>query len=40
MSDQPWLRQVEVYVGPLPEWKGGGDKKLAVKIVGDGAGRG
>lgn len=36
MSDQPWLRQVEIYIGPLQEWQGGGNQDLAVKMVGDG----
>ncbi len=34
--NQPWLRQVEVYIGPLQEWQGQGDRARAVKIVGDG----
>lgn len=36
MPDQPWLRRVELYIGPLEEWRGGGNQKLAVKIIGDG----
>lgn len=36
MNEQPWLRRVEVYIDPLEEWRGGGDRKLAAKIVGDG----
>jgi hypothetical protein len=36
MSEQPYLRKVEVLVGPLEEWRGGGDKSVAAKFVGDG----
>ena len=36
MSNQPWLRQVEVIVGPLQEWQGRGDQANAVVIKGDG----
>lgn len=33
---QPLNRQVEILVGPLPEWKGGGDERLAIRMYGDG----
>lgn len=33
---QPYNRQVEVIVGPLPEWKGGGDPNAAARFYGDG----
>lgn len=33
---QPLNRQVEVLVGPLSEWEGGGSEQLAVRMYGDG----
>lgn len=33
---QPLNRQVEVKIGPLTEWEGGGDESKAVRIHGDG----
>lgn len=34
---QPYIRHVEVLIGPLAEWKGGGNSKQAVRIFGDGS---
>lgn len=36
MSNQPYLRRIEVFIGPLEEWQGKGDVDRAVKIVADG----
>lgn len=36
MTEHPFNRQVELWVGPLPEWRGGGDPALAVRLFGDG----
>jgi len=36
-SIQPYLRQVELLIGPLPEWKGGGNSKQALRIYSDGS---
>ncbi len=33
---QPFSRQVEIKVGPLTEWEGGGDESAAVRFYGDG----
>ncbi len=33
---QPLNRQVEIKIGPLTEWEGGGDESAAVRIYGDG----
>jgi len=32
----PYLRQVEVILGPLPEHEGGGDEANAIRVLGDG----
>ena len=38
MSDQlPYLRIVRVVIGPLEEWRGGGDEALGLQFVGDGS---
>lgn len=36
MSSQPYLRKIEIFIGPLEEWQGKGDIQRAVKIVADG----
>jgi len=36
MIEHPFNRQVEVLIGPLPEWKGGGEQSRAVRLFGDG----
>lgn len=36
MSHVPFLRRIEVLIGPLKEWQGGGDSASAVQIVADG----
>jgi len=36
MSDQPFLRQVELLIGPLSEWRGGGNQDQALRIYSDG----
>lgn len=36
MIDQPFNRRIEVLIGPLAEWRGGGDTTQAIKLVGDG----
>lgn len=33
---QPLNRQVEIKIGPLTEWEGGGDESAAVRVYGDG----
>ena len=33
---QPYSRQIQVVIGPLPEWQGGGEESLAVKLYADG----
>jgi len=33
---QPFLRRVEVIVGPLAEWRGGGDESIGIRLIGDG----
>jgi len=33
----PYLRQVEVIIGPLPEYKGGGKESDGIRIFGDGS---
>lgn len=35
--NHPFIRQVEVIIGPLPEYKGGGDEKLGIRLFGDGS---
>lgn len=35
-TKNPWLRQVKLFVGPLEEWRGGGNQKQAVIFEGDG----
>jgi hypothetical protein len=35
--NQPYLRRVELLVGPLPEWQGGGDEEQALRIYSTGA---
>lgn len=35
-NTQPFNRQVEVMVGPLTEWEGGGSEDAAIRIYGDG----
>lgn len=38
-SARPYLREVEVLVGPVEEWRGGGDDQLSVRFFGDGTTR-
>jgi hypothetical protein len=35
--DNPYLRRIEVLIGPLPEWQGGGDPEKAIRIIADGS---
>lgn len=37
MSQQPFLRQVEVEIGPLQEFQGGGDSRQSIYLFGDGS---
>ena len=37
MSQQPFLRQIEVEIGPLQEWQGGGDSRQSIHLFGDGS---
>ena len=37
MSNQPFIRQVELLIGPLEEWRGGGNQDLALRIFSDGS---
>jgi len=34
--ENPFLRQVEIVIGPLPEYKGGGPESQGIKLYGDG----
>ena len=34
---KPYLRRVKVTIGPLEEWRGGGNENLAVSLYGDGS---
>jgi len=36
-GENPYIRQVEVLIGPLPEWRGGGNIAQAVRIFADGS---
>ena len=33
----PFLRQVEVLIGPTEEWRGGGNERQSIRLVGDGS---
>ena len=33
----PYIRNMELLIGPLPEWKGGGDQDQALRIFSDGS---
>lgn len=35
--DHPFLRQIEVIIGPLPEYLGGGDLTKGIRFFGDGS---
>ena len=34
---KPYLRRAQVTIGPLEEWRGGGDERLAISLYGDGS---
>lgn len=35
--NHPFIRNIEVLIGPLPEWQGGGKKEKAIRILADGS---